>query len=168
MRNIVYLDLDSGIVKCSHHAQFDEAWYLQATRPPTSQLPNDLGIEPDGSLYSETGVVAPPADLDFCLPGTIEQMHIPWPPLAASSTLKESWRVPDKCTMLPLPLRHMAIAPDSQNTITAKGARVQSLPGQPRRPRQPRVIDVMTEYNIGRNDMAMLYMSSDSYFEAFE
>jgi hypothetical protein len=28
-QNIIYLDLDSGIVKRSHHAQFDEAWYLQ-------------------------------------------------------------------------------------------------------------------------------------------
>ncbi len=27
-QNIVYLDLDSGVAKTSHHAQFDEAWYL--------------------------------------------------------------------------------------------------------------------------------------------
>ena len=26
--NILYLDLESGLVKPSHHAQFDEAWYL--------------------------------------------------------------------------------------------------------------------------------------------
>ena len=25
-QNIVYLDLDSGVVKCSHHVEFDEAW----------------------------------------------------------------------------------------------------------------------------------------------
>jgi hypothetical protein len=30
-QNIIYLDLDSGLVKQSHHAQFDEAWYLQAS-----------------------------------------------------------------------------------------------------------------------------------------
>jgi hypothetical protein len=60
--NIIYLDLDSGVVKCSHHAQFDKAWYLQATHTPTSQLLYDLGIESDGSLYSETGIVVPPAD----------------------------------------------------------------------------------------------------------
>ncbi len=28
-QNIIYLDLDSGLVKRSHHATFDEAWYLQ-------------------------------------------------------------------------------------------------------------------------------------------
>ena len=32
--NIVYLDLNSGVVKRCHHAQFDEAWYLQHNRPP--------------------------------------------------------------------------------------------------------------------------------------
>ena len=28
-QNILYLDIDTGLVKHSHHAQFDEAWYLQ-------------------------------------------------------------------------------------------------------------------------------------------
>ncbi len=27
--NIVYLHLNSGVVKCSHHAEFNETWYLQ-------------------------------------------------------------------------------------------------------------------------------------------
>jgi hypothetical protein len=30
-QNIIYLDLETGIVKQSHHTQFDKAWYLQAT-----------------------------------------------------------------------------------------------------------------------------------------
>ncbi len=30
-QNIVYLNLNTGVVKRSHHAQFDEAWYLQRT-----------------------------------------------------------------------------------------------------------------------------------------
>ncbi len=37
-QNIIYLNLDSGIVKSCHHAVFDEAWYLQQTRPPAAQL----------------------------------------------------------------------------------------------------------------------------------
>ena len=45
--NIVYLDLDSGIVKHSHHATFDEAWYLQPAQPPAAQLLYDLGLEAD-------------------------------------------------------------------------------------------------------------------------
>ncbi len=27
-QNITYLDLTTGVVKTSHHAKFDEAWYL--------------------------------------------------------------------------------------------------------------------------------------------
>jgi hypothetical protein len=41
-QNIIYLDLDSGVVKSSHHTQFDEAWYLQSTRLPAAQLLYDL------------------------------------------------------------------------------------------------------------------------------
>ncbi len=43
-QNIVYLDLDSGIVKQSHHAGFDEAWYLQPAHPPAAQLLYDLAL----------------------------------------------------------------------------------------------------------------------------
>jgi hypothetical protein len=166
--NIVYLDLDSGIVKCSHHAQFDKAWYLQATHPPTSQLLYNLGVEPDGSLYSEMSIIVPPAYSDSRLPGTIEKVHVPWPPLAAFSPLKGSWHVPDRCTILPLLLQHMATEPESRNTIKAKAAHAQSSPDQPRQPRWPRVVDVMTEYNIGQDNMAMVYMSPDPYYDAFK
>jgi hypothetical protein len=34
--NDSYLDLDSGIVKRSHHAIFDEAWYLQPNQLPAA------------------------------------------------------------------------------------------------------------------------------------
>lgn len=42
-QNIIYIDLNSGVVKNSHHATFDEAWYLFDTRPPAAQLLYDLG-----------------------------------------------------------------------------------------------------------------------------
>ena len=35
--NIHYLDMDSGLVKSSHHAVFDEAWYMHPHRPPAAQ-----------------------------------------------------------------------------------------------------------------------------------
>jgi hypothetical protein len=44
-QNIMYLDTTSGIVKTCHHTVFDEAWYLQPTRPPAAQLLYDLSIE---------------------------------------------------------------------------------------------------------------------------
>ena len=44
-KNIRYIDLDSGMVKSSHHAVFDEAWYTQEERPPTAQLLYTLGLD---------------------------------------------------------------------------------------------------------------------------
>ena len=55
--NIIYLDLDSGVVKRSHHAKFDEAWYLQQSCPPAAQLLYSLGVAPEDVLYSATGIV---------------------------------------------------------------------------------------------------------------
>jgi hypothetical protein len=71
-QNIVYLDLDLGLVKQSHHAQFNEAWFLQDSHTPAAQLLYNLGMEPDGNMYSETDVIAPDVKLDFQLPGTVE------------------------------------------------------------------------------------------------
>jgi len=44
-KNVVYINLTTGVVKTSHHATFDEAWYLQPTRPPAAQLLYDMGLE---------------------------------------------------------------------------------------------------------------------------
>jgi hypothetical protein len=47
----------SGRVKTSHHAQFDEAWYLQPSRPPAPQLLYDLGVRPaEDSLHADVEV----------------------------------------------------------------------------------------------------------------
>ena len=165
-QNIVYLDLDSGLVKRSHHAQFDEAWFLQDSRPPAAQLLYDLGMEPDGNSYSETDVVEPDIESDFRLPGTIEQITIPWPPTPPLMNAKSKLAIPDECAYLPLPLRHIGSARHHQTS--ARAARVQTPIGTPRQQRRPRSIDVMTTYDIGPTDMATIYMSPDPYFEAFE
>ncbi len=60
-QNIVYLDLDSGVVKSSHHTQFDEAWYLQSLHPPTAQLLYDLGLLPEDDPLQD------PASVDNAL-----------------------------------------------------------------------------------------------------
>ena len=41
--NVWYIDINTGVVKTSHHAVFDEEWYLQVSRPPASQLLYHLG-----------------------------------------------------------------------------------------------------------------------------
>jgi hypothetical protein len=54
-QNIRYIDVTLGVVKQSHHAVFDEAWYLQLLRPPTAQLLNDLGLENNAPTYEMLG-----------------------------------------------------------------------------------------------------------------
>lgn len=54
-KNIRYVDVNSHIVKTSHHAIFDEAWYLQPHRPPFAQMLYDIGLE-----YVPDEIPAPP------------------------------------------------------------------------------------------------------------
>jgi hypothetical protein len=91
--NIVYIDLDSGLVNTSHHAQFDEAWYLQTTWPPAVQLLFDLGIEADVATTPD-----PPQDSEPL------QLDAPYPPLPTPPSGDNPWTVPAKCKLLPLPL----------------------------------------------------------------
>jgi hypothetical protein len=89
-QNITYLDLDTGTVKRSHHALFDEAWYLQSHRPPAAQLLYDLGLEPDDNDSSKIPDNVPKA---------------PWPPLHTGKIVPTIWKVPPLSQMTPLPLR---------------------------------------------------------------
>ena len=162
-QNIVYLDLDSGTVKRSHHAQFDEAWYLQASRPPAAQLLYDLGVtdavdtSPDVLPSDDDSVVS-----DFRLPGTVEPVKIPWPPCAPGPPLDgKMWPVPDRCTLLPLPLQHMPSIVPTRRSVGAKAALVQTISPPPRKVRRQRARDIMRDVDVNREDMAMVYMSPD-------
>jgi hypothetical protein len=73
-QNIIYLNLDSGVVKSCHHAVFDKAWYLQPTQPPAAQLLYDLGLEAETEPMTTSGPVQPIA------PGTVTPIIVPWPP----------------------------------------------------------------------------------------
>jgi hypothetical protein len=72
-QNILYLDLDSGIVKSCHHAIFDEAWYMQPTRPLAAQLLYDLGLESDLDCILFDDTHSTPAS------------DAPWPPCPPTS-----------------------------------------------------------------------------------
>jgi hypothetical protein len=121
-QNIVFLDLDSGLIQQSHHVQFDEAWYLQASRPPASQLLYNLGMKPDNLDTADTASDTSTAETDFCLPGTIKPVQIPWPPMMTAQVNTAPWKVPDKCTVLSLPLRHMGMSSGPSHTISAQAA----------------------------------------------
>jgi len=96
--NILYLDLKSGLVKHSHHAQLDEAWYLQSFCPPAAQLLYDLGLEaePEDDPVEETPTTP-----------------IPWPPIATCAPTCDKFQVP-------LPLRDTLA---TQRPLTAAAAR---------------------------------------------
>jgi hypothetical protein len=172
--NIEYLDLTSGTVKRSHHAQFDEAWYLQPTRPPAAQLLYDLGIEPDEATYSGTGRLSDIAYTDIRLPGTIEKIEVAWPPLAPGLHLacQQTVATPSsECFKLHLPLR---ISPGAPNPVDypsqppiARAALLQSNSGR-RVPWKRRAIDISSDFGVTSKDMHMVYMSPDPYDDSFE
>ena len=103
--NIIYLDLESGLVKRSHYAQFDEAWYLQSACPPAAQLLFDLGLEVDPEDDPEEVPPTPP---------------VPWSPLATCVPPGDKFQVPPSCIFTPLPLRETLA---TQCPLTAAAAR---------------------------------------------
>ncbi len=116
-QNILYLNLTTCIVKQSHHALFDEAWYLQPHQPPAAQLLYDLGLELDDN--AET--IKPEA---AGIP--------PWPPLPSVTLPLKKWNVPPICRMTPLPLRETSVP----HHRTAATARIRA-PAQASPPKSP-------------------------------
>ena len=128
-QNIAYLDLDSGVIKRSHHAQFDEAWYLQDICPPVAQLLFDFGVTDDTDIYAALGLTdTDEVESDFCPTGTIDAVTVPWPPVAPGTSKSKSWSVPDVCTVLPLPLLHTHLVIPEHSQIGARAAYAQATP----------------------------------------
>jgi hypothetical protein len=92
-QNIIYLDLDSGVVKLSHHVQFDEAWYLQSTRPHAAQLLYDLGILPEDDPLLDNSSAGDVIHSAYSTPGSISPVEIPWPPMALESDYAKKWAI---------------------------------------------------------------------------
>jgi hypothetical protein len=155
--NIYYLDLESGLVKCSHHTHFDEAWYLQPSHLPAAQLLYDLGLEVDPE--------DDPKDLTTTSP-------VLWPPLPTCNPPSGKFLVPLPCTLaLLLPLRETLAA---HHPLTATAAQTHAFDKFPHgaamaaQIRSASPSDIVTEYLIGKQDMATIYMSPDPYYKAFE
>jgi hypothetical protein len=155
-QNIMYLNTTSGIVKTCHHVVFDEAWYLQPTRPPAGQLLYDLGIEAEDKSVSIHGPLQPTPQ------GTIIPITIPWPPLPPRSLPKKVWHPPPSVLYAPLPLR-LTDAPNSHNARAAR-TRVTPTPLSNR----DLTSQTVTAYLIGPHDMDMIYMSTHPYSRTFE
>ena len=153
-QNIRYLDTTTGIVKTSHHATFDKAWYLQPTRPPAAQLLYDLGLEAECLVQPNTIHLPQPP-----VPAA------PWPPMIPLTKPDNIWSTGHKPQTYPLPLRATP-TPDS----TATAARITTTLPQPLKipTNKQTAADLVTQYLIGRTNMATIYMSPKPYHQAFE
>ncbi len=158
-QNIIYLDLDSGVVKSSHHAQFDEAWYLQPTRPPAAQLLYDLGVlpEPDPLEDDSSSLEAVVTQVPM---GSISSIKVPWPPSAPHLDLNTKWYAPPMRKHLHLPLRTITVE-------TPRPTRARAAWTKPTRGRNL-AAELVKDFQIGIQDMMMVYMSPDPYHDAFE
>ncbi len=142
-QNIIYLDLDTGIVKQSHHATFDEAWYLQPSHPLVAQLFYDLGLEAKSIPISSMG----PLLNDSVGSQRISTIPLaPWPPPCPVSHLACKWAVPPCPRMLPLPLCETELP----HPLTAAAACV--------RVSNPVASEIATEYDITRGNLLTVYM----------
>ncbi len=159
-QNITYLDLDSGILKLCHHAIFDEAWYLQPTRPPTAQLLYDLGLEVDDKPMTMSGPLYPTPI------GTITPILVAWPPLPTKSFPQCPPPTPPSllCLYSPLPLR--ITATPQPKVIAARAAQVKSKDDS--KTKKQIAANVVAEYLTGHDDMAMIYVSPDPFGSAFD
>jgi hypothetical protein len=152
--NIVYIDLDSGLVESSYHAQFDKAWYLQDSRPPAAQLLYNLGLKAEDDIESVTD---PPTCSD----------PAPYPPLISHKVSKDSWKLPQCCQHLPLLL--CCTAEPCPVAAAATRLVVDSPDSPPRCLRAMAMASAIAdEYKIGRESMEMIYMSPNPYHISFD
>ena len=144
---------------------FDEAWYLQPTRPPAAQLLYDLGLEAETEPMMNSDPVLP------IPPGTVTPITVPWPPPLTQLLTKgfddnKLWTYPPRSLYAPLPLRVTSI-PDTArtpHTVNARAARLQSRPDTQKKT----AAEVVSHYLINSEDMSMIYVSPDPYATVFE
>jgi hypothetical protein len=142
--NIRYVDVNTRIVKTSHHAIFDEAWYLQQRRPPFAQMLYDVGLE-----FVPESIEAPPQGP---------------PPTAPYPPMCQPTKLPRKACFTPLPLRistppelylHAAAAktqPDNLNsTLQLTGTQPTTKPSLDH--------EIMAKHDITLTDVMMIYLS---------
>jgi len=159
-KNIIYLDTTSGMVKTSHHAVFDESWYHQPTRPPAAQLLYDIGLEsvqePINATPDDTPTPEP-------LPTYPPTGRLPAYPPIAPTTKGKQWNAPTNLLTEPLPL------PAFHSNITSASAAALKKPQPPTKLTGKQLAaELVTNYLIGNNDTATIYMSPCPYHQAFE
>ena len=136
--NITYIDLDSGLVKTSHHAQFDEAWYLQDSCPSAAQLLYDLRLEADDDSPLRTLNPVQLSTLQLFLRMLLKTLGRSHLDVAISISLSD----------------RVSTIPSSPPTVCHRTSAVASA--------------IAEEYHIGQDAMDVIYMSPDPYHDSFD
>jgi hypothetical protein len=151
--NIRYIDVITRLIKTSHHAVFDEAWYLQPSRPPFAQMLYEVGLEPNHEPITPSSVYVPDPPLPV--------LSLPMPPT-----------LPKFATLIPLPLR--AFSPPQTYAAAAAHTVAQlaipaTVPLQVA-PQSKRRLehDMCLQHDISRKDFEMVYLSHSSFINSFE
>jgi hypothetical protein len=150
--------LDLGIVKSCHHAVFDEAWYLQRSRPPAAQLLYDLGLEANTEPMTMSGPLHPTPI------STMGPVLVKWSPMPLLCADPKPIFPPPISVLSPLPLR--VTDTPQPHVIAARAARVK-LKNDNKTKKQIGA-DVVADYLIRSDNMAMIYVSPNPFGSAFE
>jgi hypothetical protein len=141
--NIRYIDVNTRVVKTSHHAIFDEAWYLQPQRPPFAQMLFDVGLEPDFvDIKTPTSpIIAPIPPPPTCPPPKL-------PPLAPRLTPPEVFAPTLATTSTKVPAFDIS-------TVDMPAKRLEH--------------EMIFQHDISRRrDIESVYLSPSSFLDAFE
>lgn len=138
--NIRYVDVDSRIVKSTHHVIFDEAWYLQPHRPPFAQMLYNIGLE-----FTQQVNEAPPLG----------------PPQKALALVTQ---LPLRLSSPPDVYLHAAAA----KSQTGKLLPDLHLTGPSPSTKLPLDHEMMLRNDISRKDMMMVYLSPHPFCNSFE
>jgi hypothetical protein len=147
--NIRYIDVSSRLVQTSHHAIFDEAWYLQPQQPPFAQMLYDVGLEPELTkvdIQRATCIFAP---------------QPPLPTVAPS-------KAPFPATTVPFPLR-VSVNPSVYSAAAALTAMDVTPVTDASAPLPSKRLehDMILAHDITSRDVEMVYLSPSCYDNAF-
>jgi hypothetical protein len=149
-QNVIYFDLESARVKRSHHAFFDESWYMQESRPPAAQLLYDCGIIYDNELPQHN-----PDD-------TNQPPIAPYPLL---QSIHAPTRAPSHAVNQPLPLR---LGPTPQSATNTPTTPIKDPYAETVLASHDKDGQAVVDYNITTRDMAQVYLSPHAYHNGFE
>jgi hypothetical protein len=149
-QNIRYIDVNSGGVKRSHHAVFDEAWYLQTAHPSAAQLLHELGLQDE----KDNAPILPPNTDTTALYPPCPSAHKPsFPPL------------PPVALHLHLPLRES----DLPHSIAARAATTTvDNPFIRTSIQKHQDASVVSDYGIKAQQLEQVFFLPSPYNDAFE